>query len=198
MAGWPTVGDVRTRLGISDASEDVRLGQILNGSIAWIQAYCSWHISPTIEVTKQYDLDGPDYNPRTRFLSFIEPFTRIQRVRVATYRGGLSNADELSGADPQDYHADTQLTWIGTVAIGIRLHRAYERTHDFLVVTGWYGSSVVPDGIIEACMRLVFWEYRRETSGQAVRVSREGGGSLNSEAVPDDILILINPYRRHI
>lgn len=189
---YSTVATLKTRLGITDTTDDTTLGLILTGVCRAIDTHCGQHFWRDASATTRYYTaeHGDD-------TLFIDPLVSVTSIATDTDDDG-TYATTWATTDyrlmPVNAAADGwPYTWIQTKSGGSYDFVRYEVGVKIVGVFGW---PAVPDAVAEAALLWSERLYKRKDAPFGVLAFPEAGEMRLLEKMDPDVLTLLKPYVR--
>lgn len=189
---YATVAQLKTRLGISDTTDDTTLGMILSGVCRAIDTHCGQRFWRDATATTRYYTAEHDDDTL-----FIEPLVSVTSIATDTAYDG-TYATTWATTDyrlmPVNAAADGwPYTWIQTKPYG-----AYDflRHEAGVKIVGIFGWPAVPDAVAEAALLWSERLYKRKDAPFGVLAFPEAGEMRLLEKMDPDVVTLLKPYVR--
>ena len=188
---YSTVAALKTRLSISDTTDDTTLGLVLTGVCRAIDTHCGQRFyRDSAAATRYYTAEHDD-------TLFIEPLVSVTSIATDTDDDG-TYATTWATTDyrlmPVNAAADGwPYTWITLKSGG---------DYDFVScyagvrIVGVFGWPAVPDAIAEAALLWSERLYKRKDAPFGVLAFPEAGEMRLLEKMDPDVLTLLKPYVR--
>lgn len=189
---YTTLSSLKTYLAIATTTDDALLTDLIARSGAIIDAYCGRAFEAAADSTRTLDAQR-DVSDDRRTLYIDADLAQITNVSNA----GVAVAPTAYVPEPRTppYYGlrlriATGLTWTYTTD-----------PEDAISITGrWAYSVSAPADIQQACIRLAAYLYRqRDNAGEIDRpLVTPDGHTLLPGRLPDDIVLMLDPYRRRV
>lgn len=168
-----TLAAVKAYLGVTVATDDALLGQLITAASAWIKTFLNRDI---LAQTYVEELDGHG----TRVLCVDQyPVTAVTSVTV----DGLTVAPSLVVARGRSIMFRDGSTWPRGIA-NVQINYTA-------------GAAAPPADIAQACNELVAWRYReRDRIGQSSKTIGEQTTTYQTQDVPNDVKTLLLNWRK--
>lgn len=188
MADYCTAAQIKAdgRLNISSVAYDVELAALATAASRWIDRHCNLPVdgfAASTGATRYYGLS--DLSGKALFLD-----TPLLSVTTLTNGNGMVIDSANYWLEPRNTAPKWQIT----------LKSAYSwtiATDGWISVAGVWGySTTVPSPILEATAMLAGWMFKRyQAALQDSTASVEFGELVYNEAIPKQVLALLQPYR---
>ena len=188
---YSTVAALKTRLSISDTTDDTTLGLVLTGVCRAIDTHCGQRFWRDATATTRYYTAGHDDT------LFIDPLVSVTSIATdtdgdGTYTTTWATTDYRlmpvnAAADGWPY------TWIRIKSGGNYDFVSYEAGVKIVGVFGW---PAVPDAIAEAALLWSERLYKRKDAPFGVLAFPEAGEMRLLEKMDPDVVTLLKPYVR--
>jgi len=185
---YATVAQIKAYLGITSASSDVLLGDLIDRAQSAVDQYTHRHFEATTE---------------TRYFlreSLLDSYTLLVDQDLLTITG-VVNGDSDETAIPITeffYHPRNLSPYFG---ITLKTDSTYSWEWDtdyWVAITGTWGySATPPDDIVHATIRLTAYFYRQKDA-QVFDVTAQPaqGTILIPQGLPKDVKLLLDVYTR--
>jgi hypothetical protein len=189
-----TKAQVKTYLGISEATDDDLIDDLIDRAQKAIETYTDRIFKVGSDSTRYFTV-GVDTVERTLF--FDEDLCQITSI--------VTNADDGSGGttlETTDYHTKPRNeTPYYAVKLASSSSESWDYTddpEDGITVTGWWGYSVTPPAdIVHACIRLASYYYRQKDAQIFDVTAMPSAGVMTvPQGMPKDVKVVLDPYRR--
>ena len=189
---YSSVATLKTRLGISDTTDDTTLGLVLTGVCRAIDTHCGQHFwRDAVATTRYYTAEHDDDT------LFIDPLVSVTSIATDTgYDRLYSTTWATTDYDLMPLNAAADgwpYTWIETAPDGdydfIGLKRGVK-------IVGVFGWPAVPDAIAEAALLWSERLYKRKDAPFGVLAFPEAGEMRLLEKMDPDVVTLLKPYVR--
>jgi len=187
---YATSGQFKDRIGITDATDDVVIGAVLDAVSRWIENYCGRWFYQTAAATVRY------FTARNGYEVLIDDCVSLSAVATdedldRTYSTAWAASDwEL---DPVNAAANG---WpydrLATTPDGDYTFPTQRRA---VKLTGVWGWPEVPEPIREACLIQGARVFKRRDSPQGVMGSADMGLIRVSYRLDPDVQQMLDPYR---
>lgn len=189
---YTTLTALKTYLGITAATDDALLTDLIGRAGAIIDAYCGRTFEAAADTTRTLDaLRDVSEDRRTLYINAdLAQVTSVSNAGVSV----APTAYVLEPHTPPYY--------------GLRLKATSGQTwtykddpEDAISITGrWAYSISAPGDIQQACIRLAAYLYRqRDTAGEIDRpLVTPDGQTLLPGRMPEDVVLMLDPYRRRV
>lgn len=188
MADYCTAAQIKAegRLNISAISYDVELAALATAASRWIDRHCNLPIdgfSASASATRYYGLN--DLSGKTLFLD-----TPLLSVTTLTNGNGTVIDSANYWLEPRNTAPKWQITLKSAYAWTIA-------TDEWVSVAGVWGySATAPEPVREAAAMLAGWMFKRyQAALQDSTALVEFGELVYNEAIPKQVLALLQPYR---
>ena len=181
---------LKTRLGISDTTDDTTLGLVLTGVCRAIDTHCGqsfWR--DAVATTRYYTCLWDDDT------LFIDPIVSVTSLATDTaYDRTYATVWAVTDYDLMPYNAaanDHPYTWIETAPNG---------NYDFITlsrgvkITGIFGWPAVPAAVAEAALLWSERIYKRKDAPFGIASFPEAGEMRLLKEMDPDVLTLLSPY----
>ena len=188
---YATVAQLKTRLSISDTTDDTTLGMILLGVCRAIDTHCGQHFwRDTVATTRYYTAEHDD-------TLFIDPLVSVTSVATDTDDDGTYTTTWATTdyrLMPVNAAADNwPYTWVRIKSGGAYDFVSYDAGVRIVGVFGW---PAVPDAIAEAALLWSERLYKRKDAPFGVLAFPEAGEMRLLEKMDPDVVTLLKPYVR--
>lgn len=188
--GYCTLADLKTRLSISDSTDDTMLEDMIEATSRWIDTFCRTRFYVTSE--SRY------YTALSDGRVIIDDCTTVSAL-VSDSGGDRTYETEWESTDfdMTPFNAETvgepytaiQATPDGSYSFPTGIAKGVK-------VTGSFGAySSAPEPVKEACLLLGEYLYKRKDAPTGVLGIREFGFEIRERGFPQDVLQLLEPYR---
>jgi hypothetical protein len=190
MADYTTVNELKTYLHITGSGDDTLLGDLVTRASRMLDDHCGrWFVAQG--ETRYYDAIGPHITGR-----------------LLLFDADLLSLTSLTNGDGSNISLDDVIlrpvNWPPYFGVALKQSSGLSWTYTTdpeaaIQVEGQWGySSVAPEPIEQAALRLAAWLYRqRDTGAETGEVQvTERGVSVAPARLPRDVLDLIGPYVR--
>ncbi len=188
MADYCTAAQIKAegRLNISSVSYDVELASLATAASRWIDRHCNLPVdgfAASASATRYYGLN--DLSGKTLFLD-----TPLLSVVTLTNGNGTVIDSANYWLEPRNIIPKWQITLKSAYSWSIA-------TDGWVSVAGVWGySTTVPTPILEATTMLAGWMFKRyQAALQDSTASMELGELVYNEAIPKQVLAILQPYR---
>lgn len=186
---YPTLAQVKTRLGIPDTTEDTTITQILNGAIDTAEKHCG-RVFVAANATINYDAVAPYVTKNKRVLHLFADL-----VSITT----LTNGDGSVIAS-SDYRSWPFTTPYYEIELDRRSGLIFtDATQPISVAGDWGYSASCPDAIFQAILDLCHYVYFGTHSGSGganMQASRQTGMIVAPDVIPPKIEAVLDLFRR--
>ncbi len=192
---YPTSANCKTYIGASGAGDDTLIGWLLDGVIAWVEAWCGHDFvaqaAQTVKVMPEY----PNILGRSRKKLLIRDFD-LMAVTSVTNGDGVSVASgdytllPLSG--PPYFMIEL------TPGSGKYWWRGWDGEGVVTIVGTTGQSTACPADVFQAILMLVAHFYRGRSSGAGgpLTTATRQGMVIEADKVPKTVLDLLANHRR--
>lgn len=186
---YATIGDLKTRIGITDTTDDTVLSAVLEAVSRSIDNYCHRTFGRTAAATVRY------YTPKAADEVLIDDCVSLTEVATDA-DGDRTYEDTWAATDydllPENAAADGwPYTSIATSPDG---DYSFPRVRKGLKLTGTWGWSSVPPPVKEACLIQAFRIFKRKDAPFGIAGSPEMG-QMRIGRLDPDVLWLLDVYR---
>ena len=195
MTDYTTTGAVKAYLRVSGAGDDALLAELVTRASGLIDTHCGRWFSARTE-TRRYDASGPHITGRLLLLD-----ADLLSVTAITNGDGTAITPAQIILRPNN--------WPPYFGVALRATTGLHWVHGgspegAISIEGTWGySPTPPPDIVQASIRLSAWLYRQRDTGTegltaepAPVVITPRGAALAPSRLPNDVLNLLNPYRR--
>lgn len=189
---YATVAQLKTRLGISDTTDDTTLGMILSGVCRAIDGHCGQHFyRDAVATTRYYTAEHDDDT------LFIDPLVSVTSIATDTALDG-TYATAWATTDyrlmPVNAAANgSPYTWIETKAYGQYDFLRYEANVKIVGIFGW---PSVPAAVTEAALLWSERLYKRKDAPFGIASFPEAGEMRLLKEMDPDVVTLLKPFVR--
>lgn len=188
------IADVKTYLGITNATEDANLTALIAAASAWIENYCNRVFS---QATYTETRNGN--NARGIYL-YQSPITAVSSVTVdgVSIPAAASSRNFGFVFDDETVYIQPGIFIAPIVVSGpFGLPDRFERGVQNVTVTYTAGYAVIPADLVQACVELVVW--KRAKASRLDKTSETLGTQQTQayakDAVPPSVIAALNSYR---
>ena len=188
---YSTVVTLKTRLGISDTTDDTTLGLVLDGVCRAIDGHCGQSFYKDAVASIRY------YTAQDRDTVFVDPLVSVTTLATD---GGLNRTYSTTWAatdyDLQPANAasrDRPYTWIETAPDG---------SYNFVLrvngikLTGVFGWPAVPAAVSEAALLWAERLFKRKDAPFGIASFIEAGEMRLIKEIDPDVQTLLKPFVR--
>lgn len=191
---YTTTAAVKTYLGTTAVADDALILLLISRAQAEIDTYTGRTFDhSTVGVQRNFTVGEDTYK---RVLTLDADLSKIDEIVTdadgagATTVGSSEYVTEPRNIKP--YHT------IRLLSSSTKSWTYTSNAENGITVTGkWSYSTVAPDDIVHACIRLTAYLYRqRDAQVFDVTAIPDAGVITVPQGIPADVKILLNPYRR--
>lgn len=188
---YTTVATLKTRLGISDATDDTTLGLILSGVCRAIDGYCGQVFYQDAAASARY------YTAMDKETVFVDPLVSVTTLATdsdldRTYATTWAATDyDLQPANAAS--RDRPYTWLETAPDGDYNFPLRSLGVKLTAVWGW---PSVPPAVAEAALLWSERLYKRKDAPFGIASFIEAGEMRLIKEIDPDVQTLLAPFRR--
>lgn len=170
----------------STTSEDVVITRCLSAAAAAIDAYVGRTFSVPTSATRSFT--GHAVNGQVLYLD-----APLHTLTAVTNGDGTSVDTSVVKGWPRN------LTPMIALELPSTLQWTFDTDTDIQVTGTWGGADTVPADVAEACLKLAHYLYKLKDrpTGEAAGFS-EFGQPIFQRGLPNDVRMLLEPYRRRM
>ncbi len=191
--GYCTLAELKARLNLVDADDDVMLESVVNGVSRWIEDWCSrrfWLTPSSAEETRYYTALWPD-------LLYVDDLYSV--TTLATDGDGDGDYEVEWAAS--DYHLEPRNALSdGKPYTYIRVKPRGQHVFPSVVwgvkITGRWGWPAVPPQVKEACLLQSERLFKRKDTPFGIEGTAELGTVSVIPRLDPDVQMLLSPLRR--
>ena len=190
---YSTVATLKTRLGITDTTDDTTLGLVLTGVCRAIDGHCGqWFYRDSAAATRYYTAVSSS-------TVFIDPLVSLTTLATDDY----TNRDYTTTWASTDYNLQPDnaatmsqpYTWIETLPL---TRYTFPLVRGAVKVTGIFGWPAVPSAIGEAALLWSERLYKRKDAPFGVLAFPEAGEMRLLKEMDPDVITLLKPFVRYV
>jgi hypothetical protein len=185
---YATIGELKTRIGITDTTDDTVLSAVLEACSRSIDGYCNRSFGKTVPGTVRY------FTPVDADEVLIDDCVSLTEVATDA-DGDRTYEDTWAATDydllPENAGTNTPYLTIATTPDG---DYGFPRVRKGLKLTGTWGWPEVPPPVREACLIQAYRIFKRKDAPFGISGSPEMG-MMRIGRLDPDVLWLLDPYR---
>jgi len=185
---YATIGELKTRIGITDTTDDTVLSAVLEACSRSIDGYCNRSFGKTVPGTVRY------FTPVDPQEVLIDDCVTLTVVATDA-DGDRTYEDTWTATDydllPENAGTNTPYTMIATTPDG---DYSFPCVRKGLKLTGTWGWPEVPAPVKEACLIQAYRIFKRKDAPFGISGSPEMG-MMRIGRLDPDVLWLLDPYR---
>ena len=186
---YPTLAQVKARLGIGDTSEDTTITQVLNSAITTAEKYTG-RLFVAATATREFRADAPYVTGDKRRLNL---FADLHALTTLTNGDGTVIA-------ALDYYLFPWEAPYYEVQLAVDSGLFFNSISQRISVAGnWGYSSTCPADVFQAIIDLAHYLYfgvHSGTGGANLQASRQTGLIVAPDQIPPKIVSVLDLYRR--
>jgi hypothetical protein len=191
---YTTATLLKTYLGITGASDDTLLTNLISRAQAAIDRYTGRTFEASANTTRKFTV-GIDTDGRVLYLD--EDLASINAI--VTNADGGANADTLTTGEYVTKPRNR------TPYFAIEILASADATWDYttdpengITVSGkWAWSASAPDDIVQACIRLAGYFYRQKDAGVFDVTAMPDAGVIQiPQGIPKDVKMILDVYKK--
>lgn len=192
---YTTVPTLKVYIGVNKATDDVLLAACIARAQASIERHCDRRFEAAADSTRKFTVGEHTLN---QTLLFDDDLAQI--TSIITNADGGASAVTLATTDYVTLPRN-ETPYHGVKLLSSSLY-SWDYTNDpengITVAGRWAWSVEPPDDIEQACLRLAAWLYRqKDNNADADRPLMTGDGvTIMPSKLPNDVVMLLDPYRR--
>jgi hypothetical protein len=184
-----SVADVKSYLGISEATDDARIDTYIKAAQAGIDSYCNRTFEASADTTRYFDAIGTHI--RGGWLYLDKDLCAITTVTNGDSVEVTSSEYTTKPRNETPYYAIRLLSQSGKTWT-----YSSEWMDAISIIGRWSYSTTAPNDIKQACIRFASYIYRQKDAQMFDVTVFEGGVVTTPLGMPPDVRTAISPYRR--
>ena len=185
---YTTVGAVKEYLGISEATDDELIATLIASAQQAIDNYCHRTFEASADSTRYFDFSRSNIDGLTLIL-----YDEIAAITTVTNGDGIEVASDEYTTIPRN---ETPYFRIRLLSNSGKVWTYTTEWMDAISVIGkWAYSTEAPDDIVQACIELVSFVFRKKDAPLADVTAIEAGTVIKTKGFAQKMTELILPAR---